>query len=147
MTSPYLHHPVPLTRTTHVGSVLRSLRKLAELDLEAVSRKVHVEPHAVACRETRDVMMSTALIEMADAVGYDVVLVPRIKPAGETSTTIRVIPPERRPQFNAQLEAWRAACDLANVYSNAAAYGMPVPTKRDQAWTAARSKWERTRTR
>jgi hypothetical protein len=68
-----------------------------------------------------------------------------------TSTTYDKLTEEQKRRFDAQFAAWRAACDLAEVHTDSAAYGIPVPDGSSgthnpiDAWLTARRAWERFR--
>jgi transcriptional regulator with XRE-family HTH domain len=68
---------------TGLGTLLRRLRHQAGLTLDQVGERAHMSRKGISMRELNGVALpAAALIEHLDALGYDVIAVPR---AGATA--------------------------------------------------------------
>jgi transcriptional regulator with XRE-family HTH domain len=69
--------PIPLTRASDLGRLLRELRHRAGLSQNALAVRAHVTKSGLSAREQRSGMTVGALVDHARALGYDVALIPR----------------------------------------------------------------------
>lgn len=77
-------------RERELGLLLRRLRHDAGLSLRDLAPRLHITKSGLANRETDSrAMTAGALIETANALGYDLALVPRAEPAAGLLTPDR----------------------------------------------------------
>jgi DNA-binding XRE family transcriptional regulator len=68
--------PIPITRTTNVGQLLRDLRHRAGHSQTTLARLTHISKSGIAAREQKPGMNVAAFIDHAHALGYHVTLTP-----------------------------------------------------------------------
>lgn len=75
--------PIPLTSSERgFGTLIRRLRHTAGLTLDQVAARCHITRKGMCNRELHaSAMTAGALIETLDALGYDVIAVPRTRRA------------------------------------------------------------------
>lgn len=76
--------PIPITRGSDLGRLLRDLRHRAGLSQNALAARAHLTKSGLAAREQRSGMTAGALIDHARALGYAVALI-RLTPDRRTA--------------------------------------------------------------
>jgi hypothetical protein len=68
--------PIPVTRASDLGALLRDLRHRAGLSQRTLAGLAHVSKSGLSAREQRSGMTAGALVDHARALGYTLALVP-----------------------------------------------------------------------
>lgn len=78
---------ITLTRSQHLGSVLRRLRHDAGLSLRQLGVRAHISKSGAGKREQQSGMSAAGLIDHAHVLGFDLALIPSRHPGARPTGT------------------------------------------------------------